>query len=207
MLGDDCVLGDNTILMARVTLYDNVQIGKQCVIYSGAVIGGDGFGFANQEGLWIRLPHLGRVVMGNQVQIGANTTIDRGFLEDTTIGDGVIIDNLVQIGHNVSIGTGTAIAGCVGIAGSAVIGKFCLIGGGSGIAGHIEIADRVHLIGGTMVANSLKTAGVYGGGMPSQPGDLWRKNMARLQNLDGLARRLRVLENTALHQARFQEDD
>lgn len=207
VIGHDCMLGNHTRLMAQVTLYDNIQMGKYCVIYSGAVIGGDGFGFANQAGAWTRLPHLGTVIVGDRVEIGANTTIDRGFLEDTVLGDGVVIDNLVQIGHGVSIGTGTAIAGCVGIAGSTHIGKFCLIGGGSGIAGHIEIADQVHLIGGTMVANSLKTPGVYGGGMPAQSGDLWRKNMARLQNLDSLARRLRVLENKALENVRLLEDE
>ncbi len=206
IIGHDCVLGDSTTLMARVTLYDNVQMGKHCVIYSGAVIGGDGFGFAHQEGFWVRLPHLGSVVMGDQVEIGANTTIDRGLLEDTLLGDGVVIDNLVQVGHNVSIGAGTAIAGCVAIAGSAVIGKFCLIGGGSRIAGHVEIVDHVHLTGASMVTHSLKTRGVYGG-FPAKPVDLWRKNMARFQNLDDMARRLRALENRVLNNARFVEDE
>lgn len=206
IVGHDCVLGNNTRLMARVTLYDNVQMGKHCLIYSGAVIGGDGFGFAHQEGFWVRLPHLGSVVLGDQVEIGANTTIDRGFLEDTLLGDGVVIDNLVQVGHNVSIGAGTAIAGCVAIAGSAMIGKFCLVGGGSRIAGHVEIVDHVHLSGASMVTHSLKTRGVYGG-FPAKPVDLWRKNMARFQNLDDMARRLRALENRVLNNARLVEDE
>lgn len=205
VIGDDCILGDNTILMPRVTLCDRVEMGKQCVIYSGAVIGGDGFGFANQQGQWIRMPHLGSVIMGDQVQIGANTTIDRGFLEDTVLGNGVVIDNLVQVGHNVSIGAGTAIAGCVAIAGSAVIGKFCLVGGGSCIAGHIEIADQVHLVGASMVTHSLKARGVYGG-FPAKPVNLWRKNMARFQNLDDMARRLSALENKVLNNVRVEDE-
>lgn len=206
IIGNDCVIGNNTTLMASVTLYDNVQMGKHCLIYSGAVIGSDGFGFANQEGLWIRLPHLAGVVMGDHVEIGANTTIDRGFLEDTVLGDGVVIDNLVQVGHNASIGAGTAIAGCVAIAGSAVIGKFCLIGGGSRIVGHIEIADHVHLIATSMVTHSLKKRGVYGG-FPAKPVDLWRKNMARFHNLDNMARRLRALENKVVNNAQLVENE
>jgi UDP-3-O-[3-hydroxymyristoyl] glucosamine N-acyltransferase len=141
-----------------------------------------------------------------RLKLGQNTTIDRGLLEDTLLGDGVVIDNLVQVGHNVSIGAGTAIAGCVAIAGSAVIGKFCLIGGGSCIAGHVEIVDHVHLTGASMVTHSLKTRGVYGG-FPAKPVDLWRKNMARFQNLDDMARRLRALENRVLNNARFVEDE
>jgi UDP-3-O-[3-hydroxymyristoyl] glucosamine N-acyltransferase len=206
IIGHDCILGDKTTLMPRVTLYDNVQMGKHGMIYSGAVIGGDGFGFANQEGDWIRLPHLGSVVMGDNVEIGANTTIDRGLLEDTILGNGVVIDNLVQVGHNASIGRGTAIAGCVAIAGSAVIGKFCLIGGGSRIVGHIEIADHVHLIATSMVTHSLKMRGVYGG-FPAKPVDLWRKNMARFHNLDDMARRLRAVEKGVLNNARLVEDE
>lgn len=205
ILGDDCALGDNTTLMARVTLYDNVRLGKHCMIYSGAVIGSDGFGFANQEGLWVRLPHLGSVVMGDRVEIGANTTIDRGFLEDTIFGDGVVIDNLVQVGHNASIGAGTAIAGCVAIAGSATIGQFCLIGGGSGIVGHIQITDHVHITAGSMVTHSLNERGVYSG-IPAKPIALWRKNVARFQSLDDMARRLRALENKVSSNAQLMED-
>ena len=206
VVGHDCKLGNNTTLMAGVILYDNLQIGQHAVIYSGAVIGGEGFGFAHQEGAWLRLPHLGSVVIGDHVEIGANTTIDRGFLEDTVLGDGVVIDNLVQIGHNVSIGSGTAIAGCVAIAGSAVIGKFCLIGGASCIAGHVEIADHVHLTAASRVTHSLKTRGVYGG-FPAKPVDLWRKNMARFQKLDDMARRLRALEKKVLNNAGLMEDE
>lgn len=206
ILGNDCQLGDNTTLMARVTLHDNVRLGKHCVIYSGAVIGSDGFGFANQAGHWTRLPHLGTVVMGDRVEIGANTAIDRGFLGDTILGDGVVIDNLVQVGHNVSIGAGTAIAGCVAIAGSASIGKFCLIGGGARIDGHIQIVDHVHLTAMTAVSHSLNERGVYSG-VPARPSALWRKNIARFQSLDDIARRLRALENTVSNNARLMEGE
>jgi UDP-3-O-[3-hydroxymyristoyl] glucosamine N-acyltransferase len=194
IIGEDCALGDNTTLKARVTLYDNVRLGKRTLIHSGAVIGSDGFGFANEAGQWVKMPHLGGVVIGDQVEIGANTTIDRGFLEDTTLADGVIIDNLVQIGHNVCIGAHTAIAGCVAIAGSARIGAYCLIGGGSSIAGHIEIADHVHITATSGVNHSLHERGVYSSGFPAKPAALWRKNAARFQYLDEMARRLRVLE-------------
>lgn len=206
ILGQEVQLGDNTTIMARVTLHDNVRLGKHCVIYSGAVIGSDGFGFANQAGHWVRLPHLGSVVMGDHVEIGANTAVDRGFLEDTILGDGVIIDNLVQVGHNVSIGAGTAIAGCVAIAGSVSIGKFCLIGGGARIAGHIQITDHVHITATSGVNHSLNTPGVYSSGFPAKPAAVWRKNAARFQFLDEMARRLRVLENKMLHNEQREED-
>lgn len=206
ILGNDCSLGYNTILMARVTIHDRVRLGQRCKICSGAVIGSEGFGFANQEGNWVRLPHLGSVVIGNAVEIGANTTIDRGLLEDTRLEDNVIIDNLVQIGHNVSIGMGTAIAGCVAIAGSATIGKYCLIGGAARIDGHIQIADHVHISAISVVTHSLNERGVYAG-FPAKPRDVWRKNMARFQSLDEMARRLRVLENKVPSEERLQEDE
>lgn len=206
ILGNDCSIGEETTLKARVTCYDNVRVGKQALIHSGAVIGSDGFGFANQSGTWVKLPHLGGVTIGNNVEIGANTTIDRGFLEDTRLDDGVIIDNLVQIAHNVSIGAHTAIAGCVGIAGSTKIGQYCMIGGGSSIAGHIELADHVHITATSGVNHSL-SQGIYSSGFPAKPAALWRKNVARFQFLDKMARRLHVLESKMLCDSQVQEDE
>lgn len=195
IIGDNCVIQENSHLKPRVTLYSNITLGARCLIHSGVVIGADGFGYAQDEGRWIKMPHLGGVCIGNGVEIGANTTIDRGVLDDTILGDGVIIDNLVQIGHNVVIGDRTAIAGCAAIAGSTHIGKDCLIGGGVGILGHLQIADKVYITAGSGVNHSLKEAGVYSSGMPAKPNTLWRKNIARFQYLDDMARRLRALEN------------
>ncbi len=205
-IGNDCHIQAATTLKSRVTLYERTRVGKKCLIHSGAVIGSDGFGFANQEDIWVKMPHLGGVYIGNDVEIGANTTIDRGFIEDTQIEDGVIIDNLVQLGHNVSIGARTAIAGCVGIAGSTTVGKYCLIGGGASIAGHIQIADHVHITATSAVNHSLNTKGVYSSGFPAKPAALWRKNAARFQFLDDIARRLRALENT-VQAERLTEDE
>ncbi len=204
-IGHDCSLGSQTVLKPHVTLYDNVRVGAHCLIHSGAVVGSDGFGFANQGGTWVKMPHLGGVVVGDQVEIGANTTIDRGFLEDTIIGQNVIIDNLVQVGHNVVIGARTAIAGCVAIAGSAIIGEGCLIGGGSSIAGHLKIAAGVHITATSGVNHSISTPGIYSSGFPAKPAAIWRKNAARFQFLDNMAKRLRVLEN--IMRSRLQEDE
>lgn len=201
VIGANCVLGNDvriahhTVLHARVTLYENVIIGHSTVIHSGAVLGSDGFGFASDGGNWVKMTHLGGVVIGDKVDIGANTTIDRGFLDNTTIGNGVIIDNLVQIAHNVCIGDGTAIAGCVGIAGSTKIGKSCLIGGGASIAGHIEIVDRVHITGTSAVTGSITVPGTYSSGFPAKPSETWRKNVARFHLLDNMAKRLKNVEN------------
>jgi UDP-3-O-[3-hydroxymyristoyl] glucosamine N-acyltransferase len=195
VLGAGCTVGDKTVIRSHVTLYDHVKIGARVLIHSGAVIGSDGFGFAvDAEGRWKKMPHFGSVCIGNDVEIGSNTTIDAGFLEPTFIDDGVIIDNLVQIAHNVFIGKRTAIAGCVAIAGSAKIGQFCLIGGGSSIAGHIELVDRVHITGTSAVNRSLRQPGVYSSGLPARPNKQWRKNVARFQQLDDMAKRLRRLE-------------
>lgn len=195
IIGDNCIIQDESHLKPRVTLYNNVTLGTRCLVHSGAVIGSDGFGYAQEEGRWIKMPHLGGVCIGNSAEIGANTTIDRGVLDDTILGDGVIIDNLVQIGHNVVIGDRTAIAGCAAIAGSTHIGKECLIGGGVGIVGHLQIGDKVYITAGSGVNHSLKEAGVYSSGMPAKANALWRKNIARFHHLDEMARRLRALEN------------
>lgn len=205
-IGDDCQLGRSTELKARCTLYHAIKIGQECLIHSGVVIGSDGFGFANDNGAWLKIPHLGGVSIGDSVDIGANTTIDRGFLEDTIIGDGVIIDNLVQIGHNVSIGKHTAIAGCVGIAGSTKIGEFCLIGGGASIAGHITITDKVCVTAISGVNHSLNSPGVYSSGFPAKPAQSWRKNAARFQYLDTMYKRLRALENK-MSQSEFKVEE
>lgn len=205
ILGNDCHIGSKTTFNSRVTLYDNVRIGEQCLIHSGVVIGSDGFGFANHAGVWIKVPHLGGVTIGDHVEIGANTTIDRGFLEDTTLGNGVIIDNLVQIGHNVNIGARTAIAGCVGIAGSTTIGSGCLIGGGSSIAGHIQITDNVQITATSGVNHSLNLPGAYSSGFPAKPSQQWRKNVARFSFLDDIAKRLRILESKLQPKMRLTE--
>lgn len=193
-IGDNAVISPKTVLKSKVTLYDRVRLGESCLIHSGAVIGSDGFGFAHDGKGWVKMPHLGAVVLGNNVEIGANTTIDRGFLEDTCIGNGVIIDNLVQVGHNVSIGDYTAIAACVAIAGSTNIGKYCLIGGAACIAGHLDITDRVSITATTGVNSSINESGVYSAGLPAKPNHVWRKNAARFQYLDEMAKRIRALE-------------
>ncbi len=195
VIGNDVHIGHDTRLNPNVTLYHKVNIGHSTVIHSGTVIGSDGFGFANDKGNWVKMPHLGGVDIGNNVEIGANTTIDRGFLDNTTIGDGVIIDNLVQIAHNVVIGAGTAIAGCVGIAGSTTIGKNCLIGGSANIAGHINIQNGIHITATSSVSRSITEPGVYSSGFPAKPNEVWRKNVARFQFLDSMAKRLKNLEN------------
>ena len=187
-------IGAQTRLVARVTVAEQTQIGQRCLLHPGAVIGADGFGFAQDERAWVRIPQLGRVVIGDDVDIGANTTIDRGALDDTVIESGAKIDNQVQLGHNVRVGAHAAIAACVGIAGSTTVGKYCQLGGGCGIAGHLVLADGVVLTGGTLVHNSIKQAGVYSGGAPAQPNLMWRKNVARSRQLDDLARRLKSLE-------------
>jgi UDP-3-O-[3-hydroxymyristoyl] glucosamine N-acyltransferase len=159
------------------------------------VIGADGFGIANDDGAWIKVPQLGGVLIGNDVEIGANTTVDRGALEDTVIEDGVKLDNLIQIAHNVHIGAHTAVAACVAIGGSARIGRRCTIGGAASIAGHIRVADDVHLTATSAVPNSIRTPGIYSSGMPIQANREWRRNVARMRQLDGMARRIRRLED------------
>ncbi|MCW5589865.1 MAG: UDP-3-O-(3-hydroxymyristoyl)glucosamine N-acyltransferase [Legionellales bacterium] len=193
-IGDNVVIRANTHLYPRVVLYRGVNIGSDCVIHSGVVIGSDGFGMANHQGQWIKIPQLGSVMIGNRVEIGANTTIDRGALEDTVIEDGVKLDNQIQIGHNVVIGENTAIAGCVGISGSTKIGKNCAIGGGTCIAGHITIADNVSFTGMSGVYASIEQAGLYSSFTAVQESRTWIKNLSRLHHLDELARKLSKLE-------------
>lgn len=194
-LGDGVTLGAGSRLYPRVTIYDGCVIGARALIHSGVVIGADGFGFApDGQGNWVKIAQTGRVIIGDDVEIGANTTIDRGALEDTIIGNGVKLDNQIQIGHNVRIGDGCALAGCVGIAGSTVIGRRCTFGGSAMILGHLEIADEVHIAAGTMVAKSVRRPGLYAGANPLQSHEDWRRNFAHLRHLDQLAHTMRALE-------------
>lgn len=194
VIGANSLVGENSRLAANVTLYHEVILGKRNLIHSGAVIGSDGFGFANHQGTWIKISQVGRVVIGDDVEIGACTTIDRGAIEDTLIGDGVKIDNQVQIAHNVEIGDHTAMAGCSGVAGSTKIGRRCTVGGAAGLAGHLDIADDVHLSGMAMVTKSLREPGLYSSGTGVAPYQKWRKNVARFNQLDKLAARISQLE-------------
>ena len=194
VIGDDVEIGRSSRLVANVTLCHGVRLGERVLLHPGVVIGADGFGLANDAGTWLKVPQLGRVVVGNDVEIGANTAIDRGALEDTVIEDGVKIDNLVQIGHNTRIGAHTAVAGCAVIAGSVTIGKRCMIGGASALAGHIEIVDDVVITGMSGVPNSITQAGTYSSGVPIMENPTWRRNMVRLKHLDELARQVRNLE-------------
>ncbi len=194
VIGENTTIGSFSTLYANVTVYPGITMGDRVVIHSGAVIGGDGFGIANENGKWIKVPQLGSVVIGDDVEIGANTTIDRGAIEDTIIEQGVKLDNLIQIAHNVHIGKNTVMAGCVGVSGSTTIGSNCAIGGGAGLVGHINIADNVQLTGTAFVTRSINSPGVYSSGIPSQDNALWHKNTVRFKQLDSLARRLKSLE-------------
>lgn len=193
-LGEGVEIGDDSLLYPRVVVYHGCAIGKRAILHSGAVIGADGFGIAMEKGRWIKVPQIGRVVIGDDVEIGANTTVDRGALEDTIIEDGVKLDNQIQVAHNVRIGAHTAIAGCVGIAGSAKIGKHCTVGGGAVILGHLEIADLVNISAGTLVTKSIAKAGTYTSVMPFSAHQEWLKNAAHLRHLDKMAEKLSELE-------------
>ncbi len=177
-------IGADTHLMPRVTVYPRVRIGERCLLHSGAVIGADGFGFAPDGGTWVKVPQVGGVRIGDDVEIGANTTVDRGAIEDTVIEDGVKLDNQIQVGHNVVIGAHTAIAACTGISGSTVLGKRCMIGGMVGFAGHLTIADDVAVTGCSLVSASIRHAGSYSSGMPTVETRLWRRMVAHLRRLD-----------------------
>lgn len=199
-IGPGCVVADGVIigaeskLLANVTLCHGVTIGQRVLIHPGAVIGSDGFGLANDDGVWVKVPQLGSVMIGDDVEIGANTTIDRGALRDTVIGNGVKLDNLIQIAHNVEIGENTAIAACSGIAGSTRIGKNSTLGGGSLVVGHLELADNTHFSIQTMVTRSIKEPGYYSGSLPAMPNKEWRKTIAHIRHLDEMMQRLKQLE-------------
>lgn len=195
VIADAVVIGEDSQLFANVTLYHRVKIGARVLLHSGVVIGSDGFGNANAGGVWKKIYQLGSVVIGNDVEIGANTTVDRGAIEDTIIEDGVRLDNLIQVGHNVHIGAHTAIAGCVGIAGSAKIGKYCMIGGGVGINGHIDIADRVIVTGRTSVGKSITEPGIYSSGTFAMPHRAWWRILKRLTQIEDIVNRVNKLEH------------
>ena len=200
IVGPGCVVGANSVvgkgsrLHANVTLYHGVRIGEHCTLHSGAVIGGDGFGFANHEGKWQKIAQLGGVTIGNYVDIGVNTTIDRGAIDDTRIHDYVILDNQIQIAHNVEVGEGTAIAGCTGIAGSTTIGKHCTIAGAVGIAGHLTICDGVHITMRSAITRSITEPGSYSSGTAMSKTQEWRKNAARFRQLDSIVKRIQAIE-------------
>ncbi|MCE2909072.1 MAG: UDP-3-O-(3-hydroxymyristoyl)glucosamine N-acyltransferase [Burkholderiaceae bacterium] len=193
-VGDGAEVGAGTWLKARVMLSEGCRIGARGIVHGGAVIGADGFGFAPHQGRWEKIEQLGAVVIGDDVEIGANTCIDRGALDDTVLGDGVKLDNLVQIGHNVRIGDHTAFAGCVGVAGSARIGRHCTAGGGAIILGHLEIVDHVHITAATLITRSIHKPGQYSGAFPFDDNAAWEKNAATLRQLHALRERLRALE-------------
>ncbi len=196
-LGDDVSIGKGTRLHANVTIYEKCSIGQRGIVHSGAVIGADGFGLAQKDGRWLKIPQTGRVVIGDDVEIGANTAIDRGALDDTIIEDGVKLDNLIQVGHNVRIGAHTAIAGCVGIAGSAIIGRHCTIGGGAVVLGHIEIADKVHISAATLITKSIRSSGTYTGAFPFDEHGRWGRTAVAIKNLAEISVRVRELEKSA----------
>jgi UDP-3-O-[3-hydroxymyristoyl] glucosamine N-acyltransferase len=201
-VGPGCVLmqgsrvGARTVLAARVTLCPDVRVGERCLLHPGVVLGADGFGIAQDAGRWVKVPQVGGVVVGDDVEIGANTTIDRGAIGDTVIEEGVKLDNQIQVGHNVRIGAHTAIAAMVGIAGSTRIGRHCMIAGQAGIGGHLEICDRVVLMGRAMVTNSIREPGMYASGIPVEEAGQWRRGVARYRQLGRTNERLRRLEQS-----------
>ncbi|MXV09267.1 MULTISPECIES: UDP-3-O-(3-hydroxymyristoyl)glucosamine N-acyltransferase [unclassified Xanthomonas] len=190
VIGEDCQVGAGSELIARVTLVTRVRLGQRVRVHPGAVLGADGFGLAMDAGRWIKVPQLGGVSIGDDCEIGANTCVDRGALEDTTLEEDVRLDNLVQVAHNVHIGAHSAIAGCTGIAGSAKIGRYVMLGGAVGVVGHLEICDKVVVTGKSVVRNSIHEPGEYSSGTPLTDNRTWRKNAARFKQLDALARRI-----------------
>ena len=200
VVGDGVTIGADTRIYASVTVYPGVVIGERAIIHGGVVIGADGFGFAREgDGSWVKIPQVGGVFIGNDVEIGAGTTIDRGALDDTVIEDGVKLDNQIQIGHNVRIGAHSAFAGCVGVAGSARIGQRCTVGGAAVILGHLSIADDVNISAGTLVSKSIHKPGTYTATVPSLEHGEWLRNFSHLRHLDALADKIRSLETALAH--------
>lgn len=196
VIGDDTVIGERTRVMGNATIYHSISIGSDCIIHSGAVIGADGFGFAPDGKSWVKIHQLGSVIVGNRVEIGACSTIDRGALGNTVLNDGVIIDNLVHIAHNVQLGKSTAMAATSAIAGSTIVGENCTFSGGVGVVGHINITDNVHFTGMTMVSASISEPGSYSSGTPMAGTKEWRRNTVRFRQLDSIAKRLSQLEKS-----------
>ncbi|MGQ2993953.1 UDP-3-O-(3-hydroxymyristoyl)glucosamine N-acyltransferase [Variovorax sp.] len=193
-------IGAGTVLKSRVTVSEDCTIGERCLLHPGVVIGADGFGLAPSKEGWVKIEQLGAVRIGNDVEIGANTCIDRGALDDTVLEDGVKLDNLIQIGHNVRVGRNTAMAGCVGVAGSATIGANCTFGGGAIVLGHLSVADNVHVSAATVVTRSIRKAGQYTGMFPIDDNATWEKNAATLKQLHSLRERLKALEKAPSQQ-------
>lgn len=193
-VGRDAAIGAGTRLIGRVWVGERCVVGKNCLLHPGSVVGADGFGYAKDEERWIKIPQLGRVVVGDDVEIGANTTIDRGTFGDTEIADGVKLDNLVHIGHNVRVGAHTAMAALVGVSGSVTIGRRCMLAGQVGVVDHVSIADDVLVLGKSMIASSIVEPGAYSSGIPAERAEHWRRQVVRLQQLDELARRVKQLE-------------
>ena len=189
-IGEDCIVGEQCDIGPRVTLVRRIRLGKRVLIHPGAVLGADGFGLAMEGGRWLKIPQLGGVVIGDDCEIGANTTIDRGALDDTVLEEDVRLDNQIQIGHNAHIGAHTAMAGCSAVAGSARIGRYCLIGGGAGVLGHLELCDRVIVTAMSLVTHSIREPGEYSSGTPLMDNRSWRKSAARFKQLDSIARRM-----------------
>jgi UDP-3-O-[3-hydroxymyristoyl] glucosamine N-acyltransferase len=207
VLEDEVTLAEDIYLAARVTLCRSVQIGARTIVQPGAVIGGDGFGFAPERGRWIKVPQVGTVRVGPDVEIGANTTIDRGAVEDTVIEEGVKLDNLIMIAHNVHVGAHTAIAALTGVSGSTTIGKRCQIAGEVAIGGHLSICDDVVLLGTTMVSHSITEPGVYSSGIPLEKAPVWRRMVARFKRLDRLEARIKKLEGDSGALQQEEDDD
>jgi UDP-3-O-[3-hydroxymyristoyl] glucosamine N-acyltransferase len=193
-VGDDSTVDEDTVLYPQVTIYHGCTLGKRVIVHGGAVIGADGFGFAPDGGQWVKIPQIGGVVIGDDVEIGANTTIDRGALDDTVIEEGVKLDNLIQIAHNVRVGAHTVMAACAGVSGSTTIGKHCVIAGSAGIVGHVSIADNTTISAATVVTKSISEPGVYTAVLSAEPHRDWLKVNARLRNLNQMAERIRDLE-------------
>ncbi|HEX6320804.1 MAG TPA: UDP-3-O-(3-hydroxymyristoyl)glucosamine N-acyltransferase [Burkholderiales bacterium] len=194
VIGDGVAIGEDTCLYPRVVIYEKCALGKRVIVHSGAVIGADGFGIAREAGGWVKIPQIGRVRIGDDVEIGANTTIDRGAIDDTVIEDGVKLDNQIQIGHNVRVGARTAMAGCVAVAGSADIGRDCTVGAASVILGHLQLVDGVHVSAGTVISRSVRQPGTYTGLFPFDDNESWARNTALVRHLAELADRVRALE-------------
>jgi UDP-3-O-[3-hydroxymyristoyl] glucosamine N-acyltransferase len=207
LVDEGATLAEDVRLTAGVTICRRVEIGARTIVQPGAVIGGDGFGFAQEGGRWIKVPQTGTVRVGPDVEIGSNTTIDRGAIEDTVIEEGVKLDNLIMIAHNVRVGAHSALAACVGISGSTTIGRRCMFGGQVGVGGHLTISDDVIITGCTMVSHSILRPGVYSGGIPLEEAHVWRRLVARFKRIDSLATRLKALERHTLGGPDQEEDD
>jgi UDP-3-O-[3-hydroxymyristoyl] glucosamine N-acyltransferase len=204
-IGKQVSIGEDSRLVANVSVCHGSQIGRRVILHPGVVVGADGFGLAKDKGRWLKVPQIGKVIIGDDVDVGANTTIDRGAIGDTVIEEGVKLDNLIQIGHNVRIGAHTAIAACTAVAGSVNIGKHCAIGGCVGIVGHLDITDNVTVTGMSHVAQSIKKAGVYSSGTPLEENAQWHRNFVRLKQLDDMARRLKQIEKQQLEKQQLEK--